>query len=896
MKKKWYILFAWLLYVQTAHAQCSWYQAWSDDFEYTTTIPGIVAGVAFQNSPATWTAHSGTSSMYLNFVNTLGAGSMVYNHSVTVCPSLPTRVSCWMTTTFAGLQCDMQIQIKDGFGAVMCTVPSTVCPYSPNWVQFVSPSFTTASNTVQISFFTNVGGSPAGNDVSIDDLLIEQCISSDTLLIPYGTVCQNAASLNLFSLLSPGTPVTGTWNGPDALSGGHLGTFNPATNAGGSYAYNAFPSSCSNDTTYIVSILKATPPSLSTSHTHATSGNNGTATVTATGNGPFTYAWSPVGGSSNTISGLSPGSYTVVVTDVNGCISTALVVIGSGNTCNWHSFLSDSYEYSTSCPDVIAGTTYQTAPATWAAKTGTKSLYLNFVDSSSANGTHAGDLVYERTINTCPGLPIQISNWLTTTFAGSQCNVRISITDGSGSVLADTLSIAAPYYPTWHQYVSPSIIPSANSVIFRMYTNKGGGPGNDLSMDDFAVDQCYEDIPAVKIPYGNICENELPLALYALLTDTPAVGGNWNGPSALTGGYTGTFTPSTNTSGTYVYTSFPYGNAPACPLGKDTVTIAVKPQPQVAVLKTNATCGNADGTAHVDSTALGSTPPYQYNWTGGQITSALSALAPGTYTVTVTDANQCSDSASAVVGNTAGLIQATLTKSDITCYGEQDGIAAINATATGYTYEWNTNPVQYTQAVTGLDAGNYEVIIRIGGTCDSTFRVTIAEPDSLHMTLSLTNASCSAGGSATTVVSGGRAPYSYLWSNGEQSSYLGPVVSGTYGITVTDANQCIRSESFVIDEDTCQELTIYIPSSFTPNGDGRNDFFNVNGTHFSGFTMEIFDRWGKPLFRTTDISQPWYGTTDEGKAVPMGVYVYQVTVVDFEDTPHEYTGSVTLYR
>src|SRR5678815_5374332 len=106
-------------------------------------------------------------------------------------------------------------------------------------------------------------------------------------------------------------------------------------------------------------------------------------------------------------------------------------------------------------------------------------------------------------------------------------------------------------------------------------------------MDDFAVDQCYEDISSVKIPYGNICANNLPVPFYSLLTDTPMVGGNWNGPSTLTGGSTGIFTPSSNTSGTYIYTSFPYGNATACPLGKDTVTISVKPQPQAAVIRTN---------------------------------------------------------------------------------------------------------------------------------------------------------------------------------------------------------------------------------------------------------------------------------------------------------------------
>jgi len=172
----------------------------------------------------------------------------------------------------------------------------------------------------------------------------------------------------------------------------------------------------------------------------------------------------------------------------------------------------------------------------------------------------------------------------------------------------------------------------------------------------------------------------------------------------------------------------------------------------------------------------------------------------------------------------------------------------------------------------------------------------ITEPDSLEFSLSLENASCDIGGSAATQVTGGTTPYSYLWSGGEQTASIGPVASGSYSVTVTDARQCTRSETFDIAEDTCLEMTLFIPGSFSPNGDGRNDFFTASGIHFNNFSMEIFDRWGKPLFHTDDLNHPWYGTTEDGNAVPMGVYVYQVKVIDLENTPHEYVGSVTLFR
>lgn len=70
-------------------------------------------------------------------------------------------------------------------------------------------------------------------------------------------------------------------------------------------------------------------------------------------------------------------------------------------------------------------------------------------------------------------------------------------------------------------------------------------------------------------------------------------------------------------------------------------------------------------------------------------------------------------------------------------------------------------------------------------------------------------------------------------------------------------------------------MYIYVPNSFTPNGDGINDFFSVKGEAIQSFTLEIYNRWGQLIFQTRDVTASWDGTY-KGQVVPMGAYVYKL--------------------
>jgi hypothetical protein len=322
-------------------------------------------------------------------------------------------------------------------------------------------------------------------------------------------------------------------------------------------------------------------------------------------------------------------------------IATALLFIASfaNAQCTWQTQISDGFEYTTTVPDLIPGTTYQTVPQAYAVHTGAHSLYMNFVTYTGSVGTAAGTLVYSRTIPVCPLMPIRFSLWLVTSFAGPQSNMHISIVDANNTILSDTDSVACPNVPNWIQYQSGSITPLTSSVTFKMYTNVAGGNGNDLSVDDFLMERCASGTLHSTTP-GFVCNNVPAVNLYSLVPGIADTIGAWTGPGATTGGYLGTFNTATNPGGTYIYNSSPFGASPGCPSVHDTV-IVLKLNPPVPTLGSDTSvCLNQNLVLNPHLSTS-----YTYAWSNNATTptATVSSAAVDTvvYTVHVTDTYGC---------------------------------------------------------------------------------------------------------------------------------------------------------------------------------------------------------------------------------------------------------------
>ena len=173
--------------------------------------------------------------------------------------------------------------------------------------------------------------------------------------------------------------------------------------------------------------------------------------------------------------------------------------------------------------------------------------------------------------------------------------------------------------------------------------------------------------------------------------------------------------------------------------------------------------GDCDGYAEVS--ASNGTGPYTYQWSDGQIAALAINLCAGNYTVTITDANSCTQVDTAFISQPGQLANAFSTVNN-SCAGDSLGISNSNVTGgtPPYFYLWNSVPIQTTASATGLISGIYSVQITDSNGCVLTDTDTITEPTPITLSSDTTGANCGKpDGSACITVSSGVAPFTYSW-------------------------------------------------------------------------------------------------------------------------------------
>ena len=136
-----------------------------------------------------------------------------------------------------------------------------------------------------------------------------------------------------------------------------------------------------------------------------------------------------------------------------------------------------------------------------------------------------------------------------------------------------------------------------------------------------------------------------------------------------------------------------------------------------------------------------------------------------------------------------------------------------------------------------------------------------------------------------------------LWSTGSTDSHIVVNAPGTYWVTVTEGT-CYNSDTTEVIKEYCA-CSLFVPTAFSPNDDGRNDVFLVqlpSGCSFSSFTLSVYNRWGERIFTSNDPLKGWDGTT-KGIAAELGVYMYTVEGYAGSKRVHKkQKGDVTLIR
>lgn len=562
--------------------------------------------------------------------------------------------------------------------------------------------------------------------------------------------------------------------------------------------------------------------------------NNGFVNINIVGGtSPYTFLWN-TGATSQNISGLAAGTYRMTVTDANGCSATSASVL------------------------LIAPTPLQMAVVT--------------VVSPACNGAATGRINISNSGGTSP----YTYNWSNGTAAQNNANIPagvygVTLTDANGcTATLENISVSEP------AAITLSVVSVTNVSCFggnngRISVTATGGGNNQFRFiwSNTATNTTATNTGltagayAVTVVNGNGCTASLTgisvsQPASATITTTSVVqpscfGGN-NGQinTAIVGG-TAPYTYIWNqgqtganatglSAGTYSLTST---DANGCTVALTNIVVGQPVAISVTVVSvTAASCGAANGA--IDITVSNGLAPYAFRWSNAATTEDISALAVGSYTVTVTDNSGCTVSQTTNVSNTSTLTATLASIANITCLGAANG--AINLQVSGGTppvsFLWNTNVT--TQNISGLSAGtNYQVTITDGLGCATILGAyTVTEPSAISVTATSTAAICNGTntGSVALAVSGGTGAYTFLWNNNNATTQniSGLAANNNYVVTVSDANNCQQTLSNIsVGQPSALSLTL--ASATNPTCLGRNDgAININT---SGGTAPYTFRW-----------------------------------------------------
>lgn len=587
---------------------------------------------------------------------------------------------------------------------------------------------------------------------------------------------------------------------------------------------------------------------------------DGSATLTVIGGtGPFTASWSSGANTSLTENGLCDGTYTVSLSDANGCTAgpfsftieepqqlTATVTDGEilcNGDCNASTSVTASGGTSPYTYQWNSGAGNQTTPVASGLCAGNYSVIV-----TDANGCTIGPL------NTTVTEPGPLTGNITSTNAS--CS---GVCDGTATVIA--AGGVAPYVFSWNDPLNQNTSTALNLC------------GGNYTATITDANGCVLTPPAVTINEPSVLAltaSSVTTLCYESCDGSATVNINggtapftilWDDPAAQT-----TATATGLCEGSY---TVEVSDANGCS-GSESVVVNEATEITATLNTTQATCSVCDGTATVN--ANGGAGNYTIQWdvaAANQTTATATALCAGAYNVVVTDANGCSAQFTTGVSDQAGE-QLTIFSTDVSCNGGCNGTAEVAFTCSDppCTIEWNDGSSSTTNLVTNLCAGTYAVTVTNNTGCVSVATIEVNEPDVLEANPTFTDVLCfgNCNGTGTVVPSGGTAPYTVLWdasASNQTTSTAFNLCIGTYSVTVTDANGCTDNATIAIDQ----------PAALTSTVSSANAscYASCNGTGTAfpaGGVLPYSYQWDDPSSQVTQ------------QAISLCAGQYNVTVFD----------------
>lgn len=541
----------------------------------------------------------------------------------------------------------------------------------------------------------------------------------------------------------------------------------------------------------------------------------GSAAINVTGgSAPYSYSWSPAGGTTSQATNLVAGTYTVTVTDATGCPSSRSVTI-------------------TQPPAILLSTTSQDALC-YGQASGSASVI--------ANGG-SGVLHYQWMPN--GESTTAISNLLAGTYS-------VMVTDGNGCTQSETVIVSQAPVINATLTSTPIHCHGGNDGVIAVAASGGTGtlsyawnPGSgNTSMLTGLSAGTYQltitDSVGCSIQTSRTLTD--PSALQISHTSTSSICSSATGSVSVsvnggTGGYNYLWSPGGQTTATV--NSVTAGNysvvvtdANICTIS-DQVIVNSSSGMTVNVASQNDVSCNGGANGAVKLNVSGATAPISYSWTPN-VSSLDSAqnLSAGTYSITVNDAMGCTTIQQVTIIEPQ-VLSATLSYTDVICNGGNTGgaMASVSGGTAPFSYQWSNGAG--TDSVAGnLSAGNYSVLITDQNNCTYTSSIVISEPAILQISSSTQTATCDqANGSATVVVSGGTGSYQYQWTPAiSLDDHAVNILSGNYDVQATDANGCTISTQFTVANTSRPLISVTSFSEASCNGsDDGSITLAVNG-------------------------------------------------------------------
>jgi large repetitive protein len=554
--------------------------------------------------------------------------------------------------------------------------------------------------------------------------------------------------------------------------------------------------------------------------------NNGALTaISSGGTMPYTYLWSPGSQTSASIANLSSGSFTVEVTDANGCTRSQTTVLNNASTI---ASLNPAITGPTcgQCDGSIAlNPTAANFPLTYIWSNGDTTQSISNVCAGVYQVLVTDSIGCQQTFN----LPISNSSGIA--FDGQAIVNETCSNSCDGSVTVSHVGGTLPYSYTWMGL--PDTTNTLTNLCAGTYFLQTTDANGCIFTSQVSITSPSQLLVTPIVSSPNCA------------TSTGAISLQVSGGTAP---YTYSWQPGGSTASSL--SNIPAGNyqvtindAAGCSQ-LFVFSISSVGAPTISASQTDVSCtGSCDGAIGI--TLAGGTSPFSYAWSTGATTDSITGLCDTTVSVVVTDNNGCIAAGNYTIAEPLPIQFSIPVLNTPLCFGDTNGV--INTVPSGgtlgYTFSWNPAVAGNTTTATGLAPGVYVVTITDANGCTATESDTLTQPAPLLVTGVVTDASCNTvpDGAINLTVSGGTPAYDYNWSSGDSIEDLINILAGNYTVIVSDTNACADTLNFTVnatvfvtaatgnDTTMCYNPTFLLDASAT-TGEAGLTWYDGNGT------------------------------------------------------------------